>query len=175
MKVKAYGPNIKRLREGLKISQEDLAERADIATRVLQRIESGKANTKIGTLEKVAAALSVPLVELFNLESGGRMPAKMLQAKGAKAGYKQLSDSKRAKMDAQAAGASKTAKPLEVVPPDLSGVSALLSTLEGLPDLRKKIVLALIFDNTAFARGVPTPLFRTLEALLKADQDNQEP
>jgi DNA-binding Xre family transcriptional regulator len=42
------------------VTQDLLAERLGIATRNLQRIESGRQNLTLGTIERIAAALGVP-------------------------------------------------------------------------------------------------------------------
>jgi DNA-binding Xre family transcriptional regulator len=43
-----------------RLSQDALAERLGIATRNLQRIESGQQNLTLGTIERIAAALGAP-------------------------------------------------------------------------------------------------------------------
>jgi transcriptional regulator with XRE-family HTH domain len=53
-----------RLARGL--SQEKLAERADLSTRHLQAIEHGKSNVTLATELALARALKVPLSELFS-------------------------------------------------------------------------------------------------------------
>ncbi len=59
--MNSIGTIVRKLREAQGLTQETLAANAGIATRVLQRIESGKANTKIGTLEAIATALGTDL------------------------------------------------------------------------------------------------------------------
>lgn len=51
------GKKIQLMRKKAGLTQEDLAEAADVAPRVIQRIESGQANPKIGTLIAIAEAL----------------------------------------------------------------------------------------------------------------------
>nr|MBK7066949.1 LexA family transcriptional regulator [Deltaproteobacteria bacterium] len=47
------------------VSQEVLAERLGMATRNLQRIEGGRQNLTLGTVERIAAALAVPPTSLL--------------------------------------------------------------------------------------------------------------
>ncbi len=53
------GRNIKRLREGLKLSQEDLAEKARLHRTYVSGVERGVRNPTITVLEKFAKALDV--------------------------------------------------------------------------------------------------------------------
>lgn len=64
MDNKAIGERIRRLRSAAEITQEGLAMGAKIATRALQRIESGEGNPTINTLNAIAEALEVTLEEL---------------------------------------------------------------------------------------------------------------
>lgn len=49
-------------------SQESLAAKAGLHRAYIGKIERGEKNVGIETLEKVAIALDVPLVELFKVE-----------------------------------------------------------------------------------------------------------
>jgi transcriptional regulator with XRE-family HTH domain len=51
-----------RAREGY--TQEELAARAGVEPRVIQRVEAGTRDTSFRTLERVAAGLAVDLAEL---------------------------------------------------------------------------------------------------------------
>jgi transcriptional regulator with XRE-family HTH domain len=51
-----------REREGY--TQEELAERSGVETRVIQRVEAGTRDTSFRTLERVATGLAVDLAEL---------------------------------------------------------------------------------------------------------------
>ena len=62
------GLRIKELRHKLGVSQEELAERADIHRTYIASLEVGKRNVSIVILEKVVAALEVSLSEFFNFE-----------------------------------------------------------------------------------------------------------
>jgi transcriptional regulator with XRE-family HTH domain len=54
------GANVHRLRVRRGMSQEALAEAADISARFLQRVERGKTNLGVVVLVRLAAALDVP-------------------------------------------------------------------------------------------------------------------
>jgi transcriptional regulator with XRE-family HTH domain len=56
---------IKILREGQKISQEELAARSGISRGYLARLETGRHDPTITTLEKLAKALKVPVGKLL--------------------------------------------------------------------------------------------------------------
>jgi len=60
------GATIHRLRELNGWSQYELADQARIAPSYLNRIENGKKTPSIGVLEKIAAALSVPMSAFFD-------------------------------------------------------------------------------------------------------------
>jgi transcriptional regulator with XRE-family HTH domain len=59
------GRKIRRLRKTLKLSQEELAEKAGLHYTSLGRIERGEANPPVYTVYKIAKALKTPLHELF--------------------------------------------------------------------------------------------------------------
>ncbi len=59
------GAKIKRLRQNRGLTQEQLAERIDIATRTLCGIENGENFMTAETLEKIMEILDVTSTELF--------------------------------------------------------------------------------------------------------------
>ncbi len=59
------GLSVKRFRELKKMTQEVLAERADIHTSYIGQIERGLRYPSLKTLFKIADALNVKIVELF--------------------------------------------------------------------------------------------------------------
>jgi len=59
------GSNIQRLRLEKKLSQEELAGRADIHQTYLSGVESGKRNPSVVVLDRISKALGVDAVELF--------------------------------------------------------------------------------------------------------------
>lgn len=59
------GKRIRSLRKIRDLSQEELAEKADISSKYLGEIERGKSNLTIDILEKLSASLEVNVVDLF--------------------------------------------------------------------------------------------------------------
>jgi transcriptional regulator with XRE-family HTH domain len=62
---KIIGQNIKRIRKSQGLTQKMLCEKADLMQARLSELENGKTPPNVKTLEKVAAALAIPLAELF--------------------------------------------------------------------------------------------------------------
>ena len=62
----AVGRRIKFLRNEIGISQEELADRADIDRTYITSVECGKRNISIVNVEKIARALGVTLSKLFD-------------------------------------------------------------------------------------------------------------
>ena len=62
----AVGERIAKLRKNLGLTQEKLAEQADISIQFLVQIEHGKRTMKIATLRKLCAALSVSADYIIN-------------------------------------------------------------------------------------------------------------
>ena len=60
------GKHIQKLRELKGISQQDLAAKCNFEKSNMSRLESGRVNQTLSTLEKVAKALEVSLAELFD-------------------------------------------------------------------------------------------------------------
>lgn len=60
------GKRIKELRHKLGISQEELADKANIHRTYIASLEVGKRNISIIALEKIVLALEVSLSEFFN-------------------------------------------------------------------------------------------------------------
>lgn len=59
------GLNIRKIREDRGISQEKLAELADLHRAYIGQIERGEKNIGLKNLEKIAKALSVKIKDLF--------------------------------------------------------------------------------------------------------------
>ena len=69
MNVKeALGKRIKALRNELGISQEELADRANIDRTYITGVECGKRNISIVNIEKISIALNVSLSKLFDFD-----------------------------------------------------------------------------------------------------------
>jgi transcriptional regulator with XRE-family HTH domain len=62
---RALGKRVRALRTGLKLSQEQLAERADLHWTHISGIERGQHNITLHTLTRLARGLGMPLSELF--------------------------------------------------------------------------------------------------------------
>jgi transcriptional regulator with XRE-family HTH domain len=60
----ALGAAIRELRVERGLSQETLAEKADIHPTWVSHLESGRKNPAWGTVERIAGALNVPVSEL---------------------------------------------------------------------------------------------------------------
>lgn len=67
----ALGKRIKALRKRLGWSQERFAERVDISTQYVSNIERGKENPTLDLLLRLAEALRVSPVEIFDFEAEG--------------------------------------------------------------------------------------------------------
>lgn len=68
------GSRVKQLRDLQGLTQEELAARAGLYWTQIQRIEQGKLNVTLNTLEHVAAGLGVPISHLFLEENQFQMP-----------------------------------------------------------------------------------------------------
>jgi transcriptional regulator with XRE-family HTH domain len=55
---KLFGKNVNRLRMGSGLTQEQLAEKADISRRYLQEIEGGSKSPTIAIISRLRAALN---------------------------------------------------------------------------------------------------------------------
>ena len=60
------GKRVKELRNRLKISQEELADIAELDRTYITSVECGKRNISIVNIEKLATALKVTLKEFFD-------------------------------------------------------------------------------------------------------------
>jgi transcriptional regulator with XRE-family HTH domain len=64
--IKAFGQNLRRIRESKKFTQEDLAEKASVAVSTIARIETGIFNSTISTISVLAKALNIDKKELLD-------------------------------------------------------------------------------------------------------------
>jgi len=60
------GRRIKELRQGLELTQEKLAFKAEVDKTYLNEVENGKRNISVVNLEKVILALNISVKEFFN-------------------------------------------------------------------------------------------------------------
>ena len=70
--------NIRKIRKEKGLTQRELGELCGMADSAIRRYESGRANPKIETLQKIANALNVPIYELAEFDAP--MPDIGLQA-----------------------------------------------------------------------------------------------
>lgn len=69
MSQKKLGRRISEIRKIKGITQEGLAEKADLTVSYISKIETGKKNPTIAVIEKIAQAMGVDIYQLFvNLE-----------------------------------------------------------------------------------------------------------
>lgn len=66
------GRNVRRLRRERGFTQEQLAEVSELGQQYISDLERGRCNATLLSLEKLAAALSVQPVALFEGEREGR-------------------------------------------------------------------------------------------------------
>jgi transcriptional regulator with XRE-family HTH domain len=66
--------NLRRLRVGRSLSQENLAVDAGIDRTYVSRLERGLENPTIGVLEQLAEALGAAIVEFFAIPAPGEPP-----------------------------------------------------------------------------------------------------
>lgn len=70
--VSELGANIRRERVAKGITQENLAELADLNIRTVQKIEAGRINILVSTLIRVRAALKCPWNDLLKFSGDGQ-------------------------------------------------------------------------------------------------------
>jgi transcriptional regulator with XRE-family HTH domain len=63
--IQTFGENLKRIRESKNLSQEQLANAADIPINQVGRIERGEINTTLSTIYALSTALEVPIQTFF--------------------------------------------------------------------------------------------------------------
>lgn len=63
--AREMGKRLKKLREAKGVSQAALAEKAELSRGYLIRLEAGRQDPTLGTLERLAEALNVPLKKLI--------------------------------------------------------------------------------------------------------------
>ena len=63
-RIKAFGANVRRERARKGLTQEALAEKAEIAPRNLQKVEAGEINLRLTTIIRIQLALRCPLKRL---------------------------------------------------------------------------------------------------------------
>lgn len=82
--LKLIGDRIRGFRKAKRLTQEKLAELADLHPTFLSEIENGKANYSISTLLSISKALKVNPAELFLFKTGKKEVAEGFEFKLAK-------------------------------------------------------------------------------------------
>lgn len=67
--LERVGINVKRLRNSKKLSQEDLADKAEIHQTYLSGLENGKRNVSLQVLARIARALGTDIEDLVRKPS----------------------------------------------------------------------------------------------------------
>ena len=67
---KSVGERIKQIRLEKNISQQDLADLCGFESSNMSRLEAGRANATLSTLEIVSKSLNVEVIELFKFQKG---------------------------------------------------------------------------------------------------------
>lgn len=68
-----FGKRVRQLRQMQDLTQEQLAEMANLSVSFLGGVERGVKSPTIETLEKLATALGVTLGEMMNFDSGVKL------------------------------------------------------------------------------------------------------
>jgi transcriptional regulator with XRE-family HTH domain len=63
------GRNLRRAREERELTQEEVARRSGVHATEVSRIEAGKRDPRVSTVERLAAAVNLPPGELLRQES----------------------------------------------------------------------------------------------------------
>jgi transcriptional regulator with XRE-family HTH domain len=62
---KTFSNNVRKYRIEKNLSQEELAERADVHRTYIGSVERGERNITIDVMEKICIALEMPITDLF--------------------------------------------------------------------------------------------------------------
>lgn len=79
-KKQLLGARIREIRKIRELSQEELAERADISTQYVSNIERGKENPTLDLLLRLAEALRVTLGQLCDFETVEQLNQKKMRS-----------------------------------------------------------------------------------------------
>jgi transcriptional regulator with XRE-family HTH domain len=73
-KRNTVGDNVRRLRENVRLTQEELALKSGLSQGYVNQLESGKRRYTQKSLELIAGALSIPVIDLFREEETRHVP-----------------------------------------------------------------------------------------------------
>ena len=62
---KQMGKRIRTLRKRLRLSRQELATKAHVSREYIRKLEAGGYDPTVGTLQRIAKALGVPVTELL--------------------------------------------------------------------------------------------------------------
>lgn len=79
----AFSENLRKLRIERELTQEDLAKKSGVSARMIQNYEIGTSQPRMGTAEKLAAALEISVNDLLGVE--GMAAAEIGATHGARA------------------------------------------------------------------------------------------
>lgn len=167
--------NLIHLRHERELTQAELAEKADISLKMIQRMETRKVNPSFETIDKVAKALDVSVSDLFSVSSGGLIPASLLGHEEVRKGLKQAQKAARARAEGQLARKLPTnfehSGPLDginftAVQDGLNLIQRFLAAPEGV----QVLTLALVFDDPSRLKLLSPEFVERLVQALKASQ-----
>jgi len=69
--VAAIGPRVRALREGMRLSLRDLAERSGVSAPMLSQVERGETSPTLSVAARIAGGLDLSLSQLLRLDEGG--------------------------------------------------------------------------------------------------------
>ena len=71
--VTALGPRVRALREGMRLSLRDLAERSGVSAPMLSQVERGETSPTLSVAARIAGGLDLSLSQLLRLDEGGNV------------------------------------------------------------------------------------------------------
>jgi transcriptional regulator with XRE-family HTH domain len=69
--VAAIGPRVRALREAMRLSLRDLAERSGVSAPMLSQVERGETSPTLSVAARIAGGLGLSLSQLLRLDEGG--------------------------------------------------------------------------------------------------------
>lgn len=74
--LKQFGDRVRELRKAQGLSQEELAEKADLHFTYIGGVERGERNLSLKSIERIASALKIDIIELLALHLPEKADAK---------------------------------------------------------------------------------------------------